>query len=81
MIDNRSIISLAKNPVFDGKSKPIDTKFHFLRNQVQNGVLEVVHCSTHKQLVDVQTKAIKTDHFVHLRDEIDFVDFNYLNMN
>ncbi|XP_058747163.1 secreted RxLR effector protein 161-like [Vicia villosa] len=48
MIDNKSVISLAKNPVLHERSKHIDIKFHFLRNQVQNGVLEVVHCSTQK---------------------------------
>ncbi|XP_050916777.1 secreted RxLR effector protein 161-like [Lathyrus oleraceus] len=76
MINNKSTISLAKNPMLHGRSKHIDTKFHFLRNQVHNGVLEVVHCSTQKQLADVLTKTIKTEHFVHLRDEIGVVDFN-----
>ena len=50
MIDNKSAISLAKNSVLHGRSKHIDTKFHFLRNQVHNGVLEVVQCSTQKKL-------------------------------
>lgn len=70
MINNKSIINLAKNPILYGRNKHIETKFHFLRNQVQNGVLEVMHCSTQKQLKDVLTKVIKTDQFLHLRDEI-----------
>lgn len=32
MIDNKSSISIAKNPVLHGRSKNIDTKFHFLHN-------------------------------------------------
>ncbi|KAK2439768.1 hypothetical protein QL285_011252 [Trifolium repens] len=75
MIDNKSAINLAKNPVLHGRSKHIETKYHFLRNQVQNGVLEVVHCSTQKQLTDVMTKAIKTDQFLRLRDGIGVVSF------
>lgn len=75
MIDNIFIISLAKNSVLDGRSKHIDTKHHFLRNQVQNGVLEVVHVSTQKKLADLLTKTIKTEHFVNLRDEFDVVNF------
>ncbi|WJX32266.1 hypothetical protein P8452_20610 [Trifolium repens] len=75
MIDNKSAINLAKNPVLHGRSKHIETKYHFLRNQVQNGVLEVVHCSTQKQLADVMTKAIKTDQFLRLRDGIGVVSF------
>lgn len=81
MIDNTSTISLAKNSVLHGKSKHINTKFHFLCNQVQNGVFEVVRISTQEQLEDVLTKAIKTVHFINLRDEIGVIDFLILNMN
>lgn len=81
VIDNKSTISLAKNPVLYGRSKHIDTKFHFLRNQVQNEVLEVVHCNTPKQLAYVLTKVVKTEHFIHIRDVIGVVEFSLLNMN
>lgn len=40
-------------------------------------MLKVVHCSTQKQLVDALTKAIKTKHFIQLRDEIGVVDFSF----
>ena len=75
-IDNKSAISLAKNPMLHGRSKHIDTKFHFLRNQVQSGMFEVVHCSTQKHLTDVLIKAIKTEHFIQLRDGISVVEFS-----
>lgn len=80
MIDNKFFLSLAKNPMLDGRNKHIDTKYHFLHNQVQNGVLEVVHVSIQKQLADVLTKVIKTEHFIILRYVIGVVDFN-LNVN
>ncbi|RDX77426.1 Copia protein, partial [Mucuna pruriens] len=32
-VDNKSVISLSKNPVSHGKSKHIETKYHFLRDQ------------------------------------------------
>lgn len=76
MIDNKLAISLAKNAMLHERSKHIDTKFHCLRNQVQSGILEVVHCSTQKQLTYILTKAIKTEHFIHLRDVIGVVNFN-----
>ena len=57
------------------KRKHIDTKYHFLHNQVQNGILEVVYVNTKKQLTYVFTKAIKTKYFINLKDEIGFVDF------
>lgn len=58
-----------------GRSNHIYTKCHFLRNKVQDSLLEVVHVSTHKQLADVLTKAIKTKDFINLRDGIGVVHF------
>lgn len=80
IIDNKYTISLAKNLVLHGRKKHIDTKYHFMRNQVQNEVLEVVHVNTQKQLVDVLNKANTIEHFINLRNEIGVVDFN-LNLN
>ncbi|RDX60905.1 Copia protein, partial [Mucuna pruriens] len=34
-VDNKSAISLSKNPVSHGKSKHIETKYHFLRDQLE----------------------------------------------
>lgn len=75
MIDNKSYISLAKNPVFHGRSKKINTKYHFTRDQVHNGALEVVYISTHKQLAYMLTNAITTEYFINLRNGIGAVDF------
>ncbi|XP_050889195.1 uncharacterized protein LOC127094397 [Lathyrus oleraceus] len=41
MIDNKSSISFSKNQLMHGRRKHINTEYIFLRNQVQNGVLEV----------------------------------------
>jgi len=36
-IDNKSAIALMKNPVFHGRSKHIDTRFHFIRREIERG--------------------------------------------
>ena len=38
-VDNNSAIALMKNPVFHGRSKHIDIKYHFIRQCVERG-----HC-------------------------------------
>ncbi|KHN21173.1 Copia protein, partial [Glycine soja] len=43
LVDNKSAIDLAKNPVSHGRSKHIETKFHFLRDQVSKGKIELKH--------------------------------------
>lgn len=70
IIYNKYAIRLAKDPMLYGRSKHIDNKYHFMRNQVQNGVLEDVHVNTQKQFADVLTNTIKDEHFIKLRDEI-----------
>jgi hypothetical protein len=39
-IDNKSTINLAKNPVLHGRSKHIEAKFRFLREQSKQGSIE-----------------------------------------
>nr|CAE03310.2 OSJNBa0032I19.4 [Oryza sativa Japonica Group] len=36
-VDNKSAIALMKNPVFHGRSKHIDTRYHFIRECVESG--------------------------------------------
>ncbi|XP_062191318.1 secreted RxLR effector protein 161-like [Phragmites australis] len=40
-VDNKSAIALMKNPVFYGRSKHIDTKFHFIHECVEECQIEV----------------------------------------
>lgn len=61
MIDNKSAINLAKNPVSHGRSKHIETRFHYIREQVGKGKLHLAHCSTEEQIADILTKAVKPD--------------------
>ncbi|KAK2393902.1 hypothetical protein P8452_15818 [Trifolium repens] len=70
MIDNKSAISLAKNPISHGRSKHIETRFHFIREQVVNGNIEVLYCPTEVQLADGFTKAVKLDRFEFLRKKL-----------
>lgn len=41
-VDNKSAINLAKNPIAHARSKHIETKYHFLRDQVTKGKLELI---------------------------------------
>lgn len=74
-IDNKSAISLSMNPVSQGRSKHIETKFHFLREQVEKGIIEVCYCSTLEQFTDILTKAVKTEQFIKLRNKLGVLMF------
>ncbi|GJZ10456.1 retrovirus-related pol polyprotein from transposon TNT 1-94 [Tanacetum coccineum] len=55
--DNKSAIALCCNNVQHSRSKHIDIRFHFLKEQVENGVVELYFVNTEYQLADIFTKA------------------------
>lgn len=68
--DNSSAISITKNPTMHGRTKHIDTRFHFIRDLVSSGALNVQYCKTNEQIADVFTKALPTHKFNYFRDEL-----------
>lgn len=44
--DNMGATYLSANPVFHSRMKHLALDYHFVRDQVQSGVLHVVHVST-----------------------------------
>ncbi|GAU35215.1 hypothetical protein TSUD_204910 [Trifolium subterraneum] len=70
LVDNKSAINLAKNPISHGRSKHIETRFHFIREQVNNGRIVLKHCPTEVQEADILTKGLKHDRFIKLRSKI-----------
>lgn len=67
-IDNKSAIDLAKNPVFHGRSKHIDIRYHFIRECVERGEIILRHVNTNKQRADVLTKALSRAKFEEMRE-------------
>ena len=65
--DNQSAICLAKNPQFHGRAKHIVIKYHFIREQVEKGNVELQYCPTEKIVADMLTKRLSRDRFVKLR--------------
>jgi len=59
-VDNKSAIELAKNPVNHERSKHIDVRFHFIREQVKEGNVELVHVASKEQAADIFTKPLPT---------------------
>lgn len=66
-IDNKSAIDLARNPVFHGRSKHIDVRYHFIRECVEKGLIIIKHVST-EQRADVLTKPMSLVKFEKMRD-------------
>ncbi|GJZ16213.1 retrovirus-related pol polyprotein from transposon TNT 1-94 [Tanacetum coccineum] len=56
--DNKSDIALCCNNVQHSRSKHIDIRFHFIKEQVENRVVELYFVNTEYQLADIFTKAL-----------------------
>ena len=54
--DNQGAIALAKNPVNRQRCKHIDIKYHFIRENVNNGKFILEYCPTEQMIADVLTK-------------------------
>lgn len=63
MCDNTSAMSIAKNPVHHKRTKDIDVRHHFLRDNVEKGHVEVRFCKSEDQLADIFTKALGREIF------------------
>ena len=59
-VDNKSAIELAKNPVHHERSKHIDVRFHFIREQVKKGDMRMIHVASLDQVADIFTKPLPT---------------------
>jgi hypothetical protein len=73
LVDNKSAIELSKNPVHHDRSKHIDTRYHFIRECIENGVVDVDHIGTDDQLADILTKALGRIRHVELRQRLGIV--------
>ena len=57
-VDNQAAIKLSKNPEFHFKSKHIDTRYHFAREQQEKGMIVFEFIRTQEQPADMLTKGL-----------------------
>ncbi|GJV52340.1 putative RNA-directed DNA polymerase [Tanacetum coccineum] len=76
-VDNQSALELMKNPVFHGRSKHIDIRYHFIRECVENGEITVSHVCGKKQKADILTKALARVKHEEMRSLIGIKKVNF----
>ncbi|GJV42914.1 retrovirus-related pol polyprotein from transposon TNT 1-94 [Tanacetum coccineum] len=69
--DNKSDIALYYNNVQHSRSKHIDVRCHFIKEQVENGVVELYFVITEYQLADIFTKALPRERFEFLINKLE----------
>ncbi|GJV40544.1 hypothetical protein Tco_1418984 [Tanacetum coccineum] len=69
--DNKSAITLCCNNVQHSRTKHIDVRYHFIREQVENGIVELYFVWTEYQLADIFTKPLPRERFNFLIEKLD----------
>ncbi|GJS38329.1 retrovirus-related pol polyprotein from transposon TNT 1-94 [Tanacetum coccineum] len=73
--DNKSVIALCCNNVQHSRSKHIDIRFHFIKEHVENGVIELYFVNTEYQLADIFTKALGRERIEFLINKLGMRSF------
>ncbi|GKA90019.1 hypothetical protein Tco_0811831 [Tanacetum coccineum] len=64
--DSKSAIAISCNPVQHSKMKHIDIRYHFIKEHVEKGTVEIYFVGTEYQLADLFTKALPKERFEYL---------------
>ncbi|KAL6348524.1 hypothetical protein AAG906_013144 [Vitis piasezkii] len=69
-IDNQSAIALSKNSVHHERSKHLNTRFHYIRDCVESGIIEIQNVCTEDQHANILTKSLARMKFLEMRERI-----------
>ena len=68
--DSKSAIAIACNPVHHSKTKHIDIRYHFLKDNVEKGIIEIFFVKSELQFADFFTKALDETTFNFLKSKL-----------
>ena len=68
--DNQGGIFLAVNPAHDRRLKHVDIRYHFIREYVKEGHVNIVYVATDKMIADTLTKPLGTTKFEGFRSQL-----------
>nr|GEU77962.1 retrovirus-related Pol polyprotein from transposon TNT 1-94 [Tanacetum cinerariifolium] len=64
--DSKSAIAISCNPVQHSRTKHITVRYHFIKEHVKKGMIELYFVKTDYQLANIFTKALTVDRFNYL---------------
>nr|GFB09271.1 retrovirus-related Pol polyprotein from transposon TNT 1-94 [Tanacetum cinerariifolium] len=64
--DSKAAIAISCNPVQHSRAEHIDVRYHFIKEKVDKGIVELFFVGTEYQLADLFTKALPVERFKYL---------------
>lgn len=74
LCDSQSAIRLARNPDQHKRTKHIDVRYHFVREQQAAKNINLVFIGTKEQVADILTKPLDSIRFIYLRERLGVVE-------
>jgi hypothetical protein len=71
--DNQGAIRLSKDATFHGRTKHIDVHFHFIRQTITSGSIELVYIPTENMTADIFTKSLARVKFEKFRADLNVI--------
>ena len=68
--DSQSALALMRNPVYHERSKHIDMKYHYVREQARQKNIKFLYVQTEHQVADVLTKAVSKEKLFFCRKQM-----------
>lgn len=70
MEDNQSAIAIAKNPVYHSRTKHIDVRYHYTRETIKEGTIDLSYCPSNEMVADILTKPLSKEILEKLRSAL-----------
>ena len=68
--DNQAAIQIANNPVYKSKIKQVNVHYHFIRDYVKMGVINITHIQSKDQVADAFTKPLNGPLFQIFKEKL-----------
>jgi len=74
MEDNQGAIAIARNSIAHARTKHIDIRFHYVREVIEEGIIEIEYCPTEVMIADLLTKPLSKERFERLRQMMGLIN-------